>query len=180
VFGPRAMSTTERDPAGKRRNVTFFVSYAHANEAACRELVDLLTVRLEISRSYCHRLWGDWQILPGELWLARIRQALRDCDFGLLLISPEFLGSEFITREELQAFFLGAKPLIPVMVERVNLRRHDLKGLAVDQLFMWQSKPGSKKLTFGDCAHRQQRLRFADSLFEQIEERLDGHYGIEW
>lgn len=50
------------------------------------------------------KVWSDRQIEPGEDWRADIDDALGMAKVAVLLVSPEFLASEFITKYELPAF----------------------------------------------------------------------------
>src|SRR5262249_13182722 len=90
-------------------------------------------------------LWTDGNILPGQRWRDEIQDALRRCDFGLLLVSPSFLASNFITTAELP-LLLREKRVIPVGLERVLLDGSmDLKGLEERQIFF-----DSRHKTFGE------------------------------
>jgi hypothetical protein len=176
VIRSRALGTSGQALEVQRRQVNYFVSYARTDEVACRELVERLKQQMGPSRKYQHALWADWQILVGEAWRQQIAEALGQCDFGLLLMSPSFLSSQFIGATELPYFVSNAKPLIPVVLAPVNAGRHDLKGLDESQLFSWQTRPGAPKLSFDDCDDHRKKRRFAEALFAQIEERLDRHY----
>ena len=169
----RAVLTTGQ---GLRRPVKYFVSYAHDNEPASAQLVELLGRQMGPSMGYSHELWGDWKILVGQRWRERIDQALEECDFGLLLVSPEFLASDFITATELPWFVSGQRPVIPVALAQVSFKRHDLKGLDQHQIFFSEDKRGTARRSFAECGNLQQRRRFGEQLFEQIEARLDEYY----
>src|SRR5439155_1626806 len=117
------------------RPLRFFVSYAHDDADLKAKLLGKLQMYLRTHSQARFELWTDGAILPGEKWLAEIRTALDVCDFGLLLVSPAFLASKFITREELP-FLLQNKPVIPVALRRVLFDgTQDLKGLAERQIF---------------------------------------------
>src|SRR5437763_50991 len=81
--------------------LTVFFSYPHANEKDALALRELLLRQLGPSKRYHFVLWGDWELLPGHHWHDVIQQAILTCDLGLLLVSPEFLASEYISRDEL-------------------------------------------------------------------------------
>lgn len=148
--------------------ITFFVSYAHADQRLADPFLQRLTEHLAPSRRYAYTLWRDTEILGGERWHDAIQQALAACQLGLLLVSPAFLGSSYITQEELPRL-LGdnAKPVIPVMLRAIDLQRHDGRGLEHYQIFRLDNgKP------FADCT-TVHRCRFIERLFVQIERRLE-------
>ena len=94
---------------------------------------------------------------------------------GLLLVSPAFLGSEFITKKELKAFVGSvAKPVVPVMLRRINRKRHNLKGLENFKIFELEVDQENLR-SFAQCGHKQE-YDFAYELHEQVEARLDKIY----
>lgn len=156
-----------------RTPVAFFVSYAHADQRAADTCLQRLLEQLAPSKQYAYTFWRDTEIVVGERWHDEIQQALAACQLGLLLISPTFLASKYITQQELPPFLGdGAKPLIPVMLKTIDLRRHDAKGLEHHQLFRLDNAKA-----FADCTTDALRRRFAERLFAQIEQRLDRVYG---
>jgi internalin A len=46
-------------------------------------------------------LWTDTRIREGAMWLDEIRKAMATCRVAVLLVSAEYLASEFIRKEEL-------------------------------------------------------------------------------
>jgi DNA-binding MarR family transcriptional regulator len=75
-----------------------FVSYCHRDERWLK--------RLQVHLApYVRRgdvdLWDDTKITPGELWRPAIRDAIDRAVAAVLLISADFLASEFIVAEEL-------------------------------------------------------------------------------
>ncbi|HQX53547.1 MAG TPA: TIR domain-containing protein [Planctomycetaceae bacterium] len=160
---------------GVKRKVKFFVSYAHDKTGRRvkpdEQLLNDLRTLFRGSRSYDIELWHDGLIDVGENWDRKIKEAIAACDFGLLLISPEFLASAYITGDELP-HFVGdtAKPVIPVGLEAVDFQRSDLKGLEATQIFLWQ------RSKFYTDVRPEQRKKFALELFRKIERRLDEHF----
>lgn len=49
------------------------------------------------SKKHEYELWQDTGLEVGEEWERQILDARDNCDFDLLLVSPAFLGSKFIT-----------------------------------------------------------------------------------
>lgn len=151
-----------------KTKVRFFVSYAHFDEVLCVRFLDLLRVLMAPSARYEFELWDDRAILAGEAWKREILQAIAESDVGLLLVSPAFLGSEFIGDEELPGFVGDeSKPAIPVEIQKVDFERYDLKGLEQQQLFRLD-----RRKSFSECSGRRQQTEFALQLYAQIEDRL--------
>ena len=80
-----------------RTKVKFFVSYAHKNQALSDAFTEQLLELLGPSKKFEYKLWMDSAIVVGEDWKLQILTAKDECDFGLLLVSPAFLNSEFIS-----------------------------------------------------------------------------------
>jgi hypothetical protein len=155
-----------------RRQIPFFVAYAHGNQRLADDFLIRLRQQMTPSRAYDYRLWRDTMLLVGEDWDQEIKAALQASELGLLLLSPAFLGSDYITRIEWPYFLATGKPVIPVMLEPVDFARHDLRGLEEKQIFRWTSAPGAVPRAYADCRGVDRR-RFVEGLFLQIEKRLD-------
>ena len=85
-----------------------FVSYSHKDE---RWLSRLLVHLRPVERTGRIDLWADTRIRPGEQWSTAIESALANAELGVLLVSADFLASEFITSKELP-------PLLPAAQSR--------------------------------------------------------------
>lgn len=152
-----------------RRPITFFVSYAHADKRLADTFVQYLSQQLAPSKHYAYSLWRDTAILVGQDWHAEIQQALHACQAGLLLLSPAFLGSAYITQQELPHFLQATgPPILPVLCKTIDMQRHDTQGLAPYQMFCLDAQK-----SFAACTTDLARSRFAASLLAQIEQRLD-------
>lgn len=46
-------------------------------------------------------VWDDGKILPGQLWRTEIEKAINETRVAVLLVSTDFLGSDFIVTNEL-------------------------------------------------------------------------------
>ena len=133
-----------------------FISYARANKKLARRFFDKFFEVARPSKRYNYIFWQDTEILVGEDWNTEIQAALDECDLGLLLISPAFLGSQYITEHELPKFIgVGAKPLIPVMLQPVDFEFHDLKGLTDAQIFMLDTPNLRVPKAYGQCSTSQ-------------------------
>ena len=148
-------------------DIRYFLSYSHADQADVDRFLAVFQPQLASAAGYHFKLWMDRHILPGEKWKAEIARALEDTDFGLLLVSPQFLASRFITEHELAA--LLAKPMVvPVALHPVLFDgTMDLKGLAERQIFR-----DSAGRTFDQCGRMHTRRAFVRELYQQIHKLL--------
>ena len=145
----------------------YFESYAHADSSIEIKLMALLQEYLAISSDFDFVCWNDRAVLPGEDWRAEIDAALAACDFGLLLVSPAFLGSRFIIEVEMKKL-LADKRVIPVALRRVafdgSMKLHGLYRL---QIFH-----DSHGRSFDECATSKARRDFVWELFTALVARL--------
>jgi hypothetical protein len=110
-------STLRLEAAG----VPLFVSYCHAD----RELKAELDVRLKIlRRRQIISNWDDGMIPDGEPWNEEILRHLEEAKIILLLVSPEFMASDYIGEHEVPlAMKLHEKKettVIPIKLRRCN------------------------------------------------------------
>jgi len=88
-------STTDQR-ASKRTKV--FISYSHQDTS----WLERLRVHLKpLERDYALDIWDDSKIQAGSKWLEEIKRATQSAKVALLIISADFLASDFITNHEL-------------------------------------------------------------------------------
>ena len=75
-----------------------FISYSHQDK---RFLEDLLTHLKPYLRKGTITAWSDQQIEPGSKWFGKIQTALAKTSVAVMLVSPDFLASDFIHEQEL-------------------------------------------------------------------------------
>ena len=75
-----------------------FLSYAHADEDLKNELDKHL---MPLKRSGKIETWNDRQLIPGQEWSGEILSELNKADIILLLISSDFIASQYIWEKEL-------------------------------------------------------------------------------
>jgi hypothetical protein len=172
---PSAHSTTGRRLAAPGQPVKYFICYARADAQLADPLVESLKALLEPSVRYKHALWQDRCILLGTEWDPAIQEAIKACDFGLLLLSPSFSVSHYITTRELPHFGRGGKPILPVWLKWMDFSRHATHGIDEFQIFALEDERTGKRLPFQKCRGAR-REEFVEKLFGQIEDRLDAYF----
>jgi len=106
-----------------------FVSYSHADQ----RWVDRLKRHLRsILPAGSLEVWNDTRIKPGTLWRQEIADVLDSCRIVVLLVSADFLASEYVANEELPLILQKAQtgemrvlPIIlsPCAFDRTRLAR---------------------------------------------------------
>jgi hypothetical protein len=164
------------DFAVSKKRIKFFVSYAHKNQKLAESFISKLLEQLFASKTYDYQLWMDSGIVIGDEWEKQIIEARDKCDFGLLLVSPAFLGSKFIGEKELP-YFVGSKRIasIPVMLQPIDFELHDLRGLKEVQIFRFAGRRFLELRAYGECKNNA-REDFVLALFRAIEMKLAAIY----
>lgn len=91
---------------GRLQRQELFISYSHKDRA----FLEQFWIHLKpLETNYGLQRWDDSRIQPGDIWLEEIEGALERAQVALLLVSPNFLASEFIQRKELPSLFDAAK-----------------------------------------------------------------------
>lgn len=103
---------------------TIFVSYSHKDTI----YLDRIKIHLKpLERKGAIQLWSDTLILSGEKWKEKIEAALDKAAIALLLVSADFMASEFIINNELQPLLKSAERkgtiIIPVIVKPCRFLR---------------------------------------------------------
>jgi len=101
-----------------------FISYSHANKS----YLDRLMVHLKpLSKKGLIDVWADTKIKTGDDWKNEIDKALNESNIAILLISADFMASDFIVDNELppllsQAEVKGTK-ILPVILTPCRFAR---------------------------------------------------------
>ncbi len=158
------MATAVQSPT----SVELFYSYAHSDEPLCKELQKHLTA-LKRAGLICD--WYDRKIEPGSEWAAKIQEAMERAGVILLLISADFLASQYISEVELPFALArhksGRATVIPVLLRPVEWR--DMP-FAMLQILPSQARPvtswANQDEAFSDVAGRLRELLYGQRLHE--------------
>ena len=145
-----------------RPTVNMFISYAHVDSAIKNTFFAEISARLRTSKEFCFSFSSDRDILVGDNWDKEIKEMIKRCDFGLLLLSTNFLVSEYITTEELLRL---SHKCLPVALKFLDVAKQDLKGIGVKQIFFYNGKSYNE-------LKQNNRDRYINDLAIQIENRV--------
>ena len=96
---------------------TVFVSYAHKDRKWAEELLTFLAPWIRDKRV---DLWDDSRIQAGDNWKAEIQQAIQVASVAVLLVTKDFLASDFIAEQEL-----------PMLLDRATQKEIRIAWIAV-------------------------------------------------
>ena len=117
-----------------RRNV--FISYSHQD---AEWLVKIKKWLVTLEREDRLRLWDDTLIQPGAHWREEIQKNLQAASVALLLVTQDFIASDFIDKNELPPLLDAEREKgLKILCVAVGLSAHE--GLKIAE-FQWVNKP---------------------------------------
>ena len=94
----KVTATKEEKKMEKKHSI--FISYSHEDD---KWLTKVLKTLKSLQRYYDNvDSWSDKKIKASDVWKEEIDSALGNATIAILLVSPDFMASDFITNEELQ------------------------------------------------------------------------------
>lgn len=112
------ISDSSKTKESKTEKGKIFISYSHKDI----QFLKRLKIHLKpFVKAGLIDIWEDTKIKAGEKWKEKIEIALEKCTVAILLISADFLASEFIVDNELPPLLYAAenkgKTILPVIVK---------------------------------------------------------------
>lgn len=105
--------------------LSLFYSYSHKDE----ELRDRLEIHLAtLKRQGWVQQWHDRKILPGEKWANKIDENLETAEIILLLVSPDFIASDYCYELEMRRAIERHEATEAIVIP-ISLRPTDCTGL---------------------------------------------------
>jgi hypothetical protein len=147
---------------------TVFVSYCHADAA----WLERVKIHLRpLVRQTGLDLWDDSRISPGQAWHEEISKALGSARVAILVISADFLASDFIVNNELPPLLhraaQGGLLIVPLIVSHCLFQEH--KELARYQCVNNPNRPLSD-MSLGDAEATLVSLgRSVDRYFRSLD-----------
>lgn len=144
---------------------TIFISYSHKDVAWRDHLAThLRALQLQDSLTF----WTDEDIGMGEDWLEKIQDAMNTASVAVMLVSPDFLASGFIIREEVRRLLERREqdqmPVFPILVRPCVWKR-------VPWLARLQMRPANATALSAGSAHQ------IDEHLTAIVEEIDAALG---
>jgi internalin A len=135
------------DPTDVQENAAkLFISYSHKDDHLRQELENHLKI---IQRKGLVHSWSDRRIVAGEEWKREIDDNLEQAEIILLLISSDFIASDYCYEKEMMHALSrernGEVKVIPIIVRDVNWRNAPfakLQALPIDgkAVELWEHK----------------------------------------
>lgn len=179
-----------------------FISYSHKD---CEYLKRLETHLMPFEYDNKIQFWDDTRINSGNQWRKELDKAIQETVVAILLITPDFLASRFITENELTPLIDACKAeevkLIPVIIKHsvflnleklcqfqsINDPNEPLYGLSpIEQDKLWVKVAVHARMYYEDMMKKEDAQESLDEWLKEVCKRsrflkdneLGQYYGI--
>lgn len=148
------------------RAASVFISYSHKD----LQYLERLQVHLRpLKRKQRIEPWDDTQIQAGQNWKTEIDAALKRAKAAVLLVSADYLASDFIDRDEVSHLLHSAQErgtvILPVIVKPCGFGRHPELG---------QFQAVNAKLSLAEMAEVDR-----ERVYDEVVQRIGAALGID-
>lgn len=172
----------------ENNKIKLFISYSHKDKEHCTELVKHLNM---LEKANLVDSWEDGELLPGDNWDEVIKQNLNEADIVLFLLSIDFMNSNYIDQNEIQAAVekhnKGEVVIVPIMLRKCFIKGtifEKIQGLPVGMVPIlskdWHSKDdafydvleGLERIII-DLKKRQENIKLAKDKEKTEKQRIE-------
>lgn len=144
---------------GTADQVRVFVSYCHKDY----RWLERLQIHLKpLARNQEIDLWDDTRIRPGSKWKEEIRQAVDESEASILIVSADFLASDFIHTNELPPLLKSAEEegalILPIIASPSLFLHTDLSQ------FQAVNQPSRPLISLSEGDQEEIFLRVAEAI----------------
>lgn len=142
-----------------------FISYSHSNKKWLNRIIIHLKVLSNLNLDF--DFWEDTKIRTGDDWLKGIETSINNADVALLLVSTDFLASQFVMKKEVprlleNAYSKGTK-IMPIILSPCLFTDTEIG------VFQAANDPNK---TLEECSEPEQE-RILTGLMKEIKEIIN-------
>ena len=125
----KPMRLKESSKVGEEKKINIFISYSHSDA----QWLERLKKHLKVLSRYSDNIdyWEDTQLKGGDKWRQEIENAIKRANVAILLVSTDFLASDFIATDELPPLLRKAEEagarILPLIVSPCDYELSELE-----------------------------------------------------